>query len=81
MSQYEDKKVDTTWTPFVGSSIFHAIKLVPTFMSFYNKISSLRFLVPSSKSLDFHVTLLRPESTYKIYDNGYLSTNIYEILV
>ncbi|MFE5381366.1 hypothetical protein, partial [Bacillus cereus] len=47
----------------------------------YYWLNSLEFLVPILKSLDSHVLLLRQESTYKIYDNGYLSTIIYVILV
>ncbi len=44
-------------------------------------LSSLDFLVLCSKSLDFHVPLLRHESTYKIYGNGYLSAIVYVISV
>lgn len=48
---------------------------------YYYWLSSLEFLVLCSKSLYFHVPLLRHESTYKIYDNGYLLTIVHEILV
>jgi len=44
-------------------------------------LSSLEFFVLCSKSLDFHVLLLRHESTYKIYGNGHLSAIVHVILV
>jgi len=47
----------------------------------FRTLSSLEFFVLCSKSLDFHVPLLRHESTYKIYHNGHLSTIVHEILV
>ncbi len=44
-------------------------------------LSSLEFFVLYSKSLGLHVLLLRHESTYKIYGNGYLSAIVHVILV
>ncbi|HFK1429606.1 TPA: hypothetical protein ACXORD_005778, partial [Bacillus luti] len=51
------------------------------FLLHYCWLSSLEFLVLSTKSLDFHVPLLRQESTYKVYDKDYFPTIVHEILV